>query len=167
MIDVDRRSFVAGIGIGTLPVSVTDPLRMRGATTEIADHIEKRLALSAQTVAAMTSRARRFVSGSGDLLVGSSDGRTVELAHDSRFKGSWLLRGVPESHEILAGATAFLCDRAIDRLFGLSASFRWYSGCCFGGAAGNLFRGAKSSVFLVTRALPANVVPRRLDIVMA
>ena len=165
MLDVDRRSFVAGIGLSPLPIPTGSHPEPRASISNVAELLVERLDLSASTAAAMAGRARRFVGASGTVLSGASDGQRVQLSHG--YSGIWVLRGVPASEEILADATAFLCSRAAHRVCGLAASFRWYSGCSFGGATAHLFRGSKSAVFLVTRAVPAKIVPGRLDVVMA
>lgn len=167
MLDIDRRSFVAGVGIGALPISGCQPAVAQISVTDIGLMLGSGLNISEATGAAMAGRARRFVGRSGAILSGSPDGQSVQVVHAPSKHGSWLLRGVPGSETILACATAFLCERATDRLAEIGASFRWYSGCSFGGATAHLFRGSKSAVFLVTRAVPEHIVPKRLDIVIA
>lgn len=167
MLDVDRRSFVAGMGMTTLPVSVSAMAQPHVLFADIGDFLGERLRLSAATASAMMSRALRFTGTTGAVLVGSSDGTQVELSHDTAHRGSWLLRGVPASDAILADAVAFACPRATEQLFRPGVSFRWFSGCSFGGATAHLFRGNKSALFLVTRGSPAAAQPKRLDVVVA
>ncbi len=167
MLDIDRRSFVAGVGFGALPIAGCQPATAHASIADIGLVLGSSLNIPKATGTAMAGRARRLVGSSGVVLSGSSDGHSVQLVHPPGKHGSWLLRGAPESEAILANATAFLCERAAARLGEIGASFRWYSGCSFGGATAHLFRGNKSAVFLVTRTVPEHIVPKRLDIVIA
>lgn len=167
MLDIDRRAFVAGVGIGALQISGCKPATNYESVADIGRALGSDLNIPEATGTAMAGRARRLVGNLAVVLSGLSDGQSVQLAHAPGKHGSWLLRGVPESEAILANATAFLCARAAARLGEIGASFRWYSGCSFGGATAHLFRGSKSAVFLVTRAVPEHIVPKRLDIVIA
>lgn len=166
MLDVDRRAFVAGMSVSTLPVSAGTNTLSNIPVSDIGRLLGERLDVSAATASAMESRALRFTGATGALLIGASDGERVVLARDSSRHGNWLMRGVAGSERVLANATAFACHRATEQLERAGMSFRWFSGCSFGGATAHLFRGNKSSLFLITRATPAVVQPRRLDIVL-
>lgn len=166
MLDIDRRSFVAGMGMSTLPVPLGAKMQADASLGDLRQLLGDRLGLSAATASAMASRALRFTGTTGALLLGSFDGERVELSHDSGHHGTWLLRGVAGSQRLLADAIGFACPRAAGQLGGIGVSFRWFSGCSFGAATAHLFRANKSSLFLVTRASPAKVQPRRLDVVL-
>ena len=167
MLDIDRRSFVAGVGLGALPISADQPVTSKALIADFGQMLCSCLEIPAATAVAMAGRARRLVGTSGAVLTGAADGQKVQLSQMPGKQGTWLLRGVPDSETILANATALLCERASGRLGEIGVSFRWYSGCSFGGATAHLFRGGKSAVFLVTHTVPTHIVPKRLDIVMA
>jgi len=167
MLDVDRRSFVSGIVISTLPVPALATTDAHLSPEECSELLADRLGMAAATMTAMTRRAQRFTGESTAMLMGSADGTKVELLRTSSRTGTWLIRGNDVSQALLADATAFICERAQTQLAGPGASFRWFSGCSFGGASAHLFRGNKSALFLVTRAAPKTVQPKRLDIVFA
>jgi hypothetical protein len=166
MLDVDRRSFVAGIGISTLPVPALATQQASQQRPDIPKYLEDGLNLSVSTSAAMASRARCFTGDFATILAGSSDGIHVEHANNPARHGRWLLRGETLSDTLLANAMAFVCPIAQAQLERASASFRWYSGCSFGGATAHLFRGSKSALFLVTRTPPKGFQAKRLDIVL-
>ena len=165
MLDIDRRSFLAGVSVSTLPVPALALRQIKAPLRDVSRLLEGRLGLSEATATAMAARARRFTGGFTAILVGSSDGKAVKFNHDLDRQGHWLLRGLANYDWLLADATAFACDRAQAQLYGSGASFRWFSGCSFGSATAHLFRGNKSALFLVTRAAQA-AQPRRLDVVM-
>lgn len=165
MLDVDRRSFVAGMGLSSLPIPITASVKFALQPADLAALLRKQLGLSCGTADAMASRAPRFVGGSGTVLTGASNGKDVELGEAVDRSGSWLLRGIAASEVHLADAVGIACPRAAGQFGGLGASFRWFSGCSFGAATAHLFRGNKSSLFVITRAQRDSVIPKRLDIV--
>lgn len=166
MLDVDRRSFVAGISLSSLPIPAGASINVALPHADIAALLRRQLGLSHGTADAMASRAQRFVGNSCTVLTGASNGQDVELGQAANRSGSWLLRGVAASEAHLADAVGFACPRAAGQLGGVGASFRWFSGCSFGAATAHLFLGNKSSLFVVTHAQRASVIPKRLDIVL-
>lgn len=165
MLDVDRRSFVAGMGLSSLPIPANASINFTLPHADVAALLRKQLGLSRGTADAMASRVQRFVGHSGTVLTGASNGQGFQLGQEADRSGSWLLRGIAASEAHLADAVGFACPRAAGQLGGVGSTFRWFSGCSFGAATAHLFRGNKSSLFVVTRAQRDSVIPKRLDIV--
>lgn len=163
---VDRRSFVAGMGVSTLPLPVYAGAYPHHPAPTIAAYnlLIDRLALSTATAEAMMGRARRLTGAAGLVFFGSPDGSEFKLLHAESRTGTWLLRGQSDGRELLSDAVAFACERASDKLLQGSAYFRWFSGCSFSGYGAHLFRGHKSAMFVVSRAY-SNLSGSRLDIV--
>ncbi|TXI48865.1 MAG: hypothetical protein E6Q50_09225 [Lysobacter sp.] len=172
--DIDRRSFLSGMAISgtaigmaisgwTVPVAAQAPTITPITLAPLL--LRDRLGLSAATAQAMYGRARRFSGSTCIMLLGGADGHSVELSDDTIHQGAWHLRGISSGHILLADAIGFACERSREHILQAKVSYRWFSGCTFGGATAHLFRGLNSTIFLVTRA-DSSTPPSRLDVVM-
>lgn len=162
---VDRRSFVAGFGMSSLPISTEAAIKNTVVPGDLAKFLQDFQGLSSGTATAMASRAERLIGDRCSILIGDVNGLDVEFTQQMERRRNWLLRGVPSSEALLANAVGLACTRASEQLNRTRSSFRWFSGCSFGSAAAHLFRGNKSKLLVVMRGHPENAGLARLDVV--